>query len=467
MKRTIRLLGVFLFLSLGWPATAQEPPSKREGVIVGRVVAGDGQPLMSVTVMTITVGKPSITGATQRATCDADGNFKLTGLSHGVYRLMAMAPGYVTAPNQSLEYRIGETAIINLVRGGVITGRVTDEFGEPIVGFRVSAERARDPEDGSGTGAASLNAWNSSRLTDDRGVYRIFGLEPGGYVVGVNGASSKASGMGQARREPPTYHPSSPRASAVRITLRAGEEISGVDIRARTARGRSISGTISGDTQGEGLFNAVGVTLLGVADKHLAGMTTVVGGRDFSLHGVEDGEYELSAVRFSESLELALSTPRRVSVKGADLSGIDLKLLKLGSISGRVVIEVPQSPPGEENACKSAAPFTVEEILIETRRDEKTPGALASVISSFQSELTLGNATPDKDGGFTLKNLEAGRHWFLPGLPDDNWYLRAITQTGSGAPKPVDVARAGLTLKQGEKQSGVEIIIARGAAGVR
>ncbi|HZF38033.1 MAG TPA: hypothetical protein VE715_04370, partial [Blastocatellia bacterium] len=42
------------------------------------------------------------------------------------------------------------------------------------------------------------------------------------------------------------------------------------------------------------------------------------------------------------------------------------------------------------------------------------------------------------------------------------WYVRAITQAAT--PKPIDIARAGATLKQGEKISGIEMIIAQGAA---
>jgi hypothetical protein len=74
----------------------------------------------------------------------------------------------------------------------------------------------------------------------------------------------------------------------------------------------------------------------------------------------------------------------------------------------------------------------------------------------------LGSATPDKAGGFTLKNVEAGRYWINTDLPDESWYIRAITQAAS--PKPVDVSRAGVTLKQGEKLSGIEMTIAHGAA---
>jgi hypothetical protein len=197
--------------------------------------------------------------------------------------------------------------------------------------------------------------------------------------------------------------------------------------------------------------------LYGAADKHLAGMTTLIGGQNFSLRGVDDGEYELMATRFSESIDFALSAPRRVAVRGADLNGIELKLLKLGSVSGRVVIEAPKAE------CKAASDqFKVEETLIELNRDDRTPGVFASGLFPMEAGAYLDGATPEKDGGFTVKNVETGRYRIGADLPDENWYVRAITQAAT--PKPIDVSRAGVTLKQGEKISGIELIIAQGAA---
>jgi hypothetical protein len=457
MKKSSLTLAALLFISASWAATAQESRPKREGVISGRLVADDGQPMGGAQVIAIGVSKSPIAGGMQMTNCDADGNFKVTGLSHGVYSIVAQAPGYVSVQDPSRKYRVGEGVIIRMARGGVITGRVTDEFGEPIVGVPVSADRVADSEGKPDKSVPTMSEMYSSRTTDDRGVYRIYGLEAGAYVVGVNVASPIFSGMGRTSREPPTYHPSSPRGAAVEVNLRGAEEVSGVDIRARGGRGRSISGTVSGETQGEGLINGVAVILYGAADKHLAGTTTLIGGQNFSLRGVEDGEYELMATRFSESMDFALSAPRRVAVRGADINGIELKLLKLGSVSGRVVIETPKAE------CKAASDqFKVEETLIELKRDDRTPGVFASGLFPTEAGVYLGGATPEKDGGFSVKNLEAGRYRIGPDLPDENWYVRSIAQAAT--PKPVDVARAGLTLKQGEKISGIEMIIAQGAA---
>ncbi|HEX5082997.1 MAG TPA: carboxypeptidase regulatory-like domain-containing protein [Blastocatellia bacterium] len=451
----MKLLAIPLAVFLSISAFAQETKPQREGAISGRVVADDGQPMSGAQVSAVSVGRSRLAGATQMTNCDADGNFKVTGLSSGVYSLLARSPGYVSVQGQSRKYRIGENAIIRMSRGGVITGRVTDEFGEPMVGVRVSADRVRDSEGQPNRSVREMNEMNSSRMTDDRGVYRIYGLEPGAYVVGVTGSTSMLPGLGRISSEPPSYHPSSPRGAAVEINLRGAEEVSGVDIRARGGRGRAISGTVSGETQSEGLINTVTVMLLG-ADKQLLEMTTLINGQNFSLRGVEDGEYELVAMRFSETLDFAASAPRRVAVKGADVNGVELKLMKLGSISGRVVVEAPK----EE--CKTADQFKVEETLIELKRDDPSPGLLALGLFQQTPGASSGSAAPEKDGNFTVKSLEAGHYWINTDLPDENWYVRAITQ--SATPKLMNVSRAGVMLKQGEKKSGIEIIIAQGAA---
>src|SRR5262249_39614729 len=72
---------------------------------------------------------------------------------------------------------------------------------------------------------------------------------------------------------------------------------------------------------------------------------------------------------------------------------------------------------------------------------------------------------PDEKGEFVLSGLSAGRFRIKADLPDDGWYIRAITQpTPGAAKKPVDAFRDGVAVKAGEKLSGVEVIIAEGAA---
>src|SRR5262249_14596729 len=191
-------------------------------------------------------------------------------------------------------------------------------------------------------------------------------------------------------------------------------------------------------------------------------MAALIGDKNFSLRGVEDGEYDLVAMRFNESMELSTSVPRRVTVKGADITGIEVKLLKLGSIDGHVVIE----PPTQGDACKGEDYFSVGEILLTAKRDEKTPSVFAT-LASTEMPVGIGNTAPADDGAFVLKNVEPGRIRIEADLPGESWYFRAITQKSSATPKPADISLNGIALKSGEKVSGVEVVIGQNAASLK
>jgi hypothetical protein len=178
-------------------------------------------------------------------------------------------------------------------------------------------------------------------------------------------------------------------------------------------------------------------------------------------------------------------------VKGADVSGVDLKLVPRGSIAGRVIIELSNQPKGcpidnglaenqasgriQEQAVRRSV---VEEIVLRAVRDEPD---LRVQSPRFSGSDIYGRA-PNAKGEFTLQGLDAGRYRITVNLPDDGWHIRAINQTGvvtakpptggatgatgaAGTPKnPVETMRNGIAIKPGDRLSGVEVIIAQGAA---
>src|SRR6266508_2167409 len=165
--------------------------ARRDGVITVRVVNDIGRPIAGAPILVEKVGYRGLAGL-RIGIADDEGEFKVDGLGPGSYTISTIVPGYVVAlaDSERHHHHPGENVTINLVNGGVITGRVTDAYGEPMVGVCVKAVKVRDLEGGQkypGDGAD----WNT-RLTDDRGVYRLYGLAPGVYVVG---ASSDQSGL--------------------------------------------------------------------------------------------------------------------------------------------------------------------------------------------------------------------------------------------------------------------------------
>ncbi len=462
MKLAIILLLVFVCASSARFVRAQRvnqsdrtpKSSKSEGAITGRVIGADGQPLEDIEVYASRIGAER--SSNHSAITGEEGSFKLTGLAPGLYVVGVIVPGFIGAgaSTENAIHRIGENLTINLTRGVVISGRVTDETGEPIVRVAVTPQRLRDLEgqkvrprhDGSFIGS----------LTDDRGIYRIYGLLPGIYVVCIGGADDWPSDTAQVKRDAPTYHPSATRDTAAEITVRSGEEVSGIDIRHRAERGHIVRGAVAGETASAKPFNYVGVGLKNLATGWIEASTSTGGSREFAIFGVPDGEFELSAFGDRDGNEPASAIPRRLSVKGADVSGIELKLLYHGSIAGRVAIE--SSNPLK--TCVNNA--SVEEILVRVDRDE--PGQRASILSFDRHGNIYGDA-PNAQGEFTLGNLPLGRYRILVNLPGEGWYVRAITLPPTGAAKnPVDVSPSGISLKAGEKLSGVEVIVAEGAA---
>jgi hypothetical protein len=446
--------------------------SRRSGVIIGRVLTDDGQPAADAQIIAFPAGGKI--GDHQQTICDEEGNFKLTSLRSGAYAINASSPGYIT-PHSSTEnrvYRPGENVLINMVKGGVITGRVTDAVGEPVVGVGVQAQMVRDLEGRRGL-PFSMNPTDFfGRRTDDRGIYRIYGLEPGVYLVKVTGSASAffqaLDIMGTSMRETPTYYPSSTHDTAVEVTIRGGEEVTGIDIRHRSERGYVVSGTLSGELESDNLFNAVVIALRNPANGNVEAMSAGLASGKFSIYGVPNGEYEIFAFRSNESNDRTASIPRRVTVRGADLGGIELRLLKLGSIGGRVMIEAASSIEG----CVKEEPALPVDVTLRAQRSEKGPAT--PVLADFSLGIggAIDFAVPNDKGEFVLKNIDAGRHRIMTDLPGENYYIRSVTQTVSSpgrraAATGLDLARSGILLRQGESVTGVKIAIAPGAASLR
>ena len=66
-----------------------------------------------------------------------------------------------------------------LQHAAAVAGRVVDEFGNPATGAFVMAARW-----GFMNGQRQLQSANSA-MVDDRGEYRVYGIQPGQYVVAV------------------------------------------------------------------------------------------------------------------------------------------------------------------------------------------------------------------------------------------------------------------------------------------
>src|SRR5262249_15450730 len=196
----------------------------------------------SVTVSAVSGGSAKTLNLS--TSTDEEGRFEIGDLPARAYTMGVYAPGYVQPPrDDNAFYRPGDSLTIRMIKGGVITGTVTNAFGTPLVGLPVGAIRIRDLE---GRRSRSSAIGERDRRTDDHGVYGIYGLEPGYYTVMAGGVQRSFPGT-PFDRDVPTYFPSSTRDTATEVSVRSGEETAGIDIRYRGEPGHAISGSVPGN----------------------------------------------------------------------------------------------------------------------------------------------------------------------------------------------------------------------------
>lgn len=451
-------------------AQAQQPPSKdekseelRTGAITGRVVNENGQALASALVSVRAYG--SLTQG-RNTTTDVEGNFQINGLDVGAYQVFAGAPAYITLPrdpdsSQSPYSRIGDSLRLELVKGGVITGVVTNAADEPVVYVIVRAHMIRDSLGQPPRSEVS----NRQKATDDRGVYRIYGLTPGTYIVSAGNGGDYYSRFNTSAYDAdvPTYAPSSIRDTAAEINVHAGEEISNVDIRYRGEQGRVVSGIAKG--AGNPLESQFSVTLTTAASQGMRmNLTTFQppGGRGFAFFGVADGDYDLTANMYTPGGDPNLSEPKRIKVRGSDITGIELLAKPLGTIVGRVALLESKLPE-----CKAKRRPLFAETVISAWHNEKD-----ATKDQPQFIWALGAPTvPDNQGNFTLRNLAPGQYRFSTRPFAKYWYLQSFSlpaatsgaSTGTTS-KTVDAARTWTAVKPGDRISGLILTLAEGAA---
>ncbi len=447
-----------------------KPASPPRGVITGRVSSLGGDPIAGATVYLSTVG---VSSPPRSALADGGGDFKLEGLDAGTYLVWAEAPGFVSEapvwPNDQRRYcHAGDSVNLTLTKGGVITGTVTTSTNTPLIAANVRAFRIRDENKQPLPGTIQFR----DRITDDRGAYRIYGLQPGTYVVSAGGPDRFFGRLtvGAYDNDAPTFAPSSTRDTASEFVVRSGEETS-VDIQYRSEAGHTISGSVTGLSGAQSLPIA-NVTLTDTRIRAALNGTPsfTYNNYTFSFSGVADGEYELYAQQYVNGGDGTVSEPRPVKVQGADLTGITLTLTPMASIAGRVVLE--SNPPAD---CVKRRATALQETLINARRwqQEAKPPASKTVKTEPATGVPLAyvnqnvDSVPSAKGDFTMRNLLRGSYRIEVQPPSAGWYVRSI---GIGPtvqiikPSDPNIARDGIMIKSGERVAGLTVTITEGAA---
>jgi uncharacterized protein (DUF2141 family) len=472
---------------------SQKPPTGG-GVIAGAIVQADsGRPGRRATV-TLTGGDPTRTVTT---IADEQGHFTFAALPPGAYTLSASKSGWLDTtygqkrpgngrPGTPIQLAAGqklEKIALSMPRGGVITGTVLDEVGEPAFGVSVRLMKVVY------RGGARTLAWSSTARTDDRGIYRIAALLPGEYLVLAQPLDSTpvieqrvvAMGAADAPRlvewrtlanepapgategpkdgTPAVYYLNTTNGkAATNLIVDIGEEKTGIDLQLQRVPMGRLSGSI---------VNPDGVQMLDLmvqlidhqqANPGASLKSTPVRGGQFSFSALPPGNYTLWSMGIvrggpvMHTVEHPVETPvgrgagpapapvtpyyamADVTLTGQPVDGVVLTLQKPTSLSGQVVFDGPNPPVDLTKVALRASRADLESTPMEV--PAITPVAL------------------DAQGRFTLQGLLPGRYR-LSGPAASGF---AMTSAMLGGVDTLDIP---LTVKPGEDVTGVAVTYSR------
>ena len=423
-------------------------PAAGTATIRGVVVSQESRP-RPLRRARVALSGPALTPGRVAITRD-DGTFAFEGLAAGRYTITAAKDAYVPMsygatrpgrPGKGVQVRPGESPAVTLAlpRGAVITGTITDVDGSPAQGVTVTALAPRlvGPFGERRLTAAGL----SSSPTDDRGVYRLFGLPAGEYVVSVQ-SQMRAVGLqvGEVRMmsggapgtrtlaQAPVYYPNTTDlARASKVAVAAGEERPGIDIQIQYVPMATVSGSLP-----PGSHTAVTLARAGqIAGAESSRMSHTDHDGRFSFSGVPPGQYQLIAQSIVESPVTAGGSPLTVPpdtvtwatadviVDGDDVTGVVLSPQASLTISGRLAFEGTRPPPPDLAGLRVPsipASQTIGNFQLTLPRIQLAPGGRFVVTGIFP-------------GVYRLGALERQP---VPGLraPVGGWWLKSIVVNG-------------------------------------
>jgi hypothetical protein len=429
----------------GMAAPPRDNPQEKTGtaVLSGRVVATDaGKPLRRALVRASSQETPQ----GRSVSTDADGRWQLKGLPAGSYRVTVSKGGYVDISygqvrpfeaGKVLELADGQTIEkidVSLPRAGVITGRILDEFGEPLTGARVQPMRYRYTG-----GQRRLVAIAPGDSTDDIGQFRLHGLSPGDYFISAQmsvglmfGQSDDKVGYGT------TYFPGTAvQTEAQRVRVAVGQETAQINITMATSRIATISGTAV-SSSGRPITRGFLMLASNVGGANMMTMgTSLKPDGSFLFSNISPGEYRIQ-VQYSPNPDEVVvlsgapgseSGSVAVTVTGNDITGLTIVTSPGATTSGRVVFEGTAKP--------AIAPAALN---------------ITAVPVEFGIMPMGGSVRIRDDWTFEATGLRERRRFRVVN-PPQGWYLKSVSHENN------DVTDTGLEFAEGQQVGGIEIVL--------
>jgi Carboxypeptidase regulatory-like domain len=369
---------------------------------------------------------------------DDDGKYRIANVPAGSYRILAIAKAYVPMEESDRE----KLLVVNkgdmiehidfaLTLGGVITGKVVDAEDHPMVEEQVSVFTAAD----------NKNVFVPHySVTDDRGVYRIYGLRAGSYRVAA-GSGEESFQRGVARSYKRTFHPSvSDPSQATVVEVIEGGETKDVDITfTRTVSTYTVRGRVVDEETGQPIANVnYGITRYqerGTSTRSGDYVTNIRG--EFKLEGLSPGKYSLplsppkdSDLRFEEL---------PFEIVDQDVTGLVIKANRGASISGVVIFEGLDDKAAREQLGRTFITAWIDGGSRETRN---------------------ASAQVKEDGSFQIRGVAAGTVTFHV-FSNGSLRIERLERDG-GVFQP-----SGMIIREREHIKGIRVIAQYGNASIR
>ena len=425
----------------------EQPPSKGTAIIKGTIVAADsGAPLRRVLVRA-TSPETRASGSTSSA---ADGKFEIKELPAGRYTVTVSKGAYVNmsygqrrpseagTPIELADGQVAEKINFSMVKGGVVTGVITDDTGEPMTGVNVSVMRYQFL-----AGRRQLLPSGGSSRTDDTGTYRMFGLAPGDYYVnaqggfGVGNVVVSTAGSNTEDSYAPTYYPGTPNvADAQRLSIKVGQVLMGVNFAVTPSRLASIRGRVlnSRGEPGRGMVMVVPADAMGFSFSTGPGNNIGADG-SFLLANVAPGRYNINVRPMGQTGPDAEFAIAAITVGNDDLDNV---MLTTGTgVTARGIVQIDDGTPPT---------FRADEVQLSTQTPEPTM-------------LIAGGGAPKINGDFTFE---------LPALMERRLFRASITNKPDWSLKAVyfdgdDVTDSGIEFVSGHTYEGLQVVFTQKA----
>jgi carboxypeptidase family protein len=442
------------------PARDANRPAAEPGsaILSGRVLAADtGRPMKRARVLVSGGGRP------RAVTTDELGRYQVSGLPAGTYTISATKAGFVDAtygqrrwlrPGAPVQLADGQQATnidLRLMRGGVITGHVIDEDGDPLARAMVNVLRYQYVR-----GQRQLTPVGTDQ-SDDRGQYRIFGLPPGDYFVSataggverivgrlIEAAGARGRGGAQAITADEqgstgyaaTYYPGTiALAEAGRLKLAAAQELGGVDFQLQIVALATVRGNLA---------EPRGIVVLvpdeGTGAQRGPGLRAAVkADGSFLIANVPPGKY--TAIARGEQQPLGSDSSvamQTLTVSGGDVT-VTLVPVRAARASGMITFETAgTTTPASFNG------FRITAVPLDT---PAAPGRAQRPVEV------------NADGAFGLSGLMPGRY-AIQGTGARGWTMKAATLDGR------DVSDEPFEIKGGEDLKGLTVIFSDQTSGL-